>query len=425
MILPNKPFDVEKPDPATYSKDLFSPGKVDIQNGSSWGILPGYDENARYESLNYEGSLGFESPVSRRQFPWSKFDRFYSIDLERENPSGRHYIFICRPDLYLIKEGSATNGNTIELSEESRVNRDDYFMYLAKMHPEIIASLTGDFGGFVSALSNTSSAAASASGYGNSRTTDGTKIASSGMSLTIHTFVPYLTTRIESIQLPDYQIQTGEIVQPYTHYRIPYTKSALESSTGGEFTIEFREDRYYSIHKLFYAWIYYQNGVMRNIFKPKKKYIMYNSLDYPTSIYDFLVDETGENVIYWAKYTGCVPTSVPMSNLSYNRGSDPGNLKVSIPFNYFYCEHMSMSILRDFQYNSLGYIAMKSLASRNTNPTQFHPCELSDTVPIYNADRRIGETYVGRPVLILTSSRGKDSTNVDPSAVAIKLRWLP
>ena len=291
-------------------------------------------------------------------------------------------------------------------------------MYLAKMHPEIIASLTGDFGGFgTTTLSNTTEAAASGSGYGNSRTTDGSRIASKGVTLTIHAFIPYLTSRVESINLPDYQIQTGEMVQPYTHYRIPYTKSAIESSTGGEVTIEFREDRYYSIHKLFYAWVYYQNGVMRNIFRPKKKYLMYNSLDYPTSIYDFLVDETGENVIYWAKYTGCVPTTVPMSNMSFNRGSDPGNLKVSIPFNYFYCEHMSMGILRDFQYNSLGYIAMKKLKN-----CQLNPCSLSDTVPIYDADFRLGKSYVGRPVLVFT---GMYNNGVNESARAIKLRWLP
>ena len=144
---------------------------------------------------------------------------------------------------------------------------------------------------------------------------------------------------------------------------------------------------------------------------------MYNSLDYPTSIYDFLVDETGENVIYWAKYTGCVPTTVPMSNMSFNRGSDPGNLKVSIPFNYFYCEHMSMGILRDFQYNSLGYIAMKKLKN-----CQLNPCSLSDTVPIYDADFRLGKSYVGRPVLVFT---GMYNNGVNESARAIKLRWLP
>ena len=33
---------------------------------------------------------------------WVKFDRYYSVDLSKEGPSGRHYIFFCRPDLNLV-----------------------------------------------------------------------------------------------------------------------------------------------------------------------------------------------------------------------------------------------------------------------------------------------------------------------------------
>ena len=386
-------------------------------SNKEWGLLSGYFSN-EFKSLDSDKNPillmndGFNSDITKQS--WVNFDRFYSTDLSIEQPSGRHYIFICRPDLYLVEEGSATSGG-ITLSSESRVNVDPYFTYLAQFHPEIIASLTGDFAGIKSqTLSNTSQKATTSSGYGNSRTTDGTtvKVGNKSYQLTIHSFMPYLTTRIESLQLPDYKINTNTIVQPYTKYTIPYTTSAIESSTGGSFSINFREDKYYSIHKLFYAWIYYQHNVMKNIFRPKTKYLRYNALDYATSIYDFIVDDTGENIIYWSKYTGCVPTEVPMSDLSFNRNSG-AETKTSVEFAYFYCEHMDRNILMDFQYNSLGYIAMNNYFK----DSKMHPFSIDQTVPIYNENTFLGKNYVGRPVIFYGTDKNKGPV--------FKLRWLP
>lgn len=381
-----------------------------------WGMLSGYFSNDFYSldrSKNIALAMNDGTADAAHKQAWVDFDRFYSIDLHTELPSGRHYIFMCRPDLYLVEEGSAASG-VLQLSSESRVNVDPYFTYLAKFHPEIIASLTGDFAGIKSnVLTNTTESAASESGYGNSQTTDGTKVISNGKAyqLTIHSFIPYFTSRVESLQLPDYNIKSNMIVQPYTKYSMPYTTSAIESTTGGNFDITFREDRYYSIHKLFYGWLYYQNNVMRNIFSPKKKYVMYNALDYATSIYDFIVDETGENIIYWTKYTGCVPTNVPMSDLSFNRGGEAES-KVSISFSYFMCEHMDRNILLDFQYNSLGYIAMNNYFSDR----KLNPFPIDQTVPIYNKDTFLGKNFVGRPVIFYgDDSRGNK---------VFKLRWL-
>lgn len=341
--------------------------------------------------------------------PWTKFDRFYSIDWEQENPSARHYIFILRPDLYLL-EDSGDDLGTMKLCSESRVDRDPYFTYLAKMHPEIVASLTGSFSGLGSKMTKITNKYTTDSGYGNATGSDGTTL--NGYTLPIHTFIPFLTSRVESLQLPDYKIKSDRIVQPYTKYSIPYTQSAIESTTGGDVTLTFREDKYYSIHKLFYAWVYYEDKVMRNEFQPKEKYLKYNSLDYATSIYDFLVDDTGENVLYWAKYTGCVPTEVPMGNFGFNKGGS-GETKVSISFDYFYCEHMDLNILRDFQYNSLGYDYMATLKASNR---QLRPCSLNDTEPIYNDADRLGPAFNGRPVIIcMTDPLGQP---------VIKLRWL-
>ena len=368
-------------------------------SNSEWGLLSGYFSN-EFNSLDSNKNpilmMNDGNNDSATKQSWVNFDRFYSIDLTTEQPSGRHYIFICRPDLYLVEEGSSVAGG-ITLSSESRVNTDPYFTYLAQFHPEIIASLTSDFAGMKSQTDTNAS---------------NVRVGNSVYQLSNHVFMPYLTTRIESLQLPDYKINSNTIVQPYTKYTIPYTTSAIESSTGGTFSINFREDRYYSIHKLFYAWIYYQNNVMKNIFRPKTKYLRYNALDYATSIYDFIVDDTGENIIYWAKYTGCVPIEIPMSDMSFNRNSGAEN-KTSVDFAYFYCEHMDRNILMDFQYNSLGYTAMNGQFKNN----KMNPFPISQTVPIYSENTFLGKNYVGRPVIFYGNDKNKGPV--------FKLRWLP
>ena len=378
--------------------------------------MPGYKKYPSGNNYISDASLlmndGTSGPNGLN--PWVRFDRFYSIDLHNELPPNRHYVFVCRPDLYLIDKNSATGGSTLKLSAESRVAYDPFFKYLASFYPQIIGSLTGEF---ISAqnmiLSNTSSAAVAGSGYGNSQKTDGTAVGST--ELTIHGFIPFLTGRVESLQLPDFTAKQNNIVQPYTKYSLPYTTTTMESTTGGTFDITFREDRYYSIHKLFYAWLYYQGNVMRNIFRPKDKYLMYNAIDYATSIYDIAVDETGENIIYWAKYTGCVPTNVPMSDLSFNRGGDSED-KVTISFAYFLCEQMDRDVLIDFQYNSIGYIALDKLTGGGN--TALWPFDISKTVPIYDSNTFLGKNLVGRPVIFYGMDK---STN----KMSLKLRWLP
>lgn len=383
------------------------------KSSGAYGILPGYF-NSIDEFVNPTRerniALAMNDGTDDREHlqSWADFDRFYSIDVCRESPSGKHYIFMCRPDLYLIENP----GQNLMLSTTSRVAYDAYFTYLADFYPQIIGSLTGDFAG-IKSLQKTSQAAAAASGYGNSISTDGTRIRIGGAmrTLTIHAFIPYITSRIESLQLPDYTIKQNAIVQPYTKYSIPYSTSAIESSTGGSFDITFREDYDLSLHKLFYAWIYYMNGVMRNLFRPKDQYLKYNAIDYATSIYDFLVDDTGENVLYWAKYTGAIPTSVPMSDLSFNRGGKP-DTNITIPFSYYYCEHMSREILLDFNYNSLGYIAMNTYCGNN----KLNPVSIDQTLPLYNSDTFMGRNFAGRPVILYKKVNGVPT---------IKLRWIP
>lgn len=363
------------------------------------------EDNAFLASLN-DGYLGENA--------WTSFDRWYSVDLSQEGPSGRHYIFICRPDLNLVQQtGSSTNGRSKNLNDENGVSEDPYFRYLADFYPDIISSLTAEYN-----ITTKSSlgAAMAGSGYGNSlyNTQEG------GQTMPVHALLPFLTSRAESLQLPDYTIKTDEIRQPFTRYGIPYASSAIESMTGGDFDITFRDDKYFSVRKLFYAWVYYMDGVMRDRFTPKDKYLIYNCFDYATSIYDFLVDETGENVMWWTKYTGCFPYQVPLSDLSFNRGSDPDS-KCTISFKYYICEPTSYASLIDFNYNSLGYRFMResetSVRKDAMKPNlKFADSAIADKYRS-SAGSFLGSNFVGRPCIYIQKSEFDGH-------LGIKLKWL-
>lgn len=336
------------------------------------------------------------------------FNRYYAINLADESPSGKHYVFFCRPDLYLLD----VKGNWYTLSTKSRVAQDSFFQKLAYEDPMIIRSLTAEFADSNVRNIQSTFAAPSQSGYGNSTTTDGTRDAN-GVSLSIHSLIPFLTGRVESIQLPDYSIKTFSLTQPYTKYSLPMSLTSIESTTGGSFDVSFREDGNFSITKMFYAWIRYMDGVMRNEYSPKAKYQKYNALDYATSVYDIIVDPTGTEIKFFGKYTGVIPTAVPLSDHGFNKsGGSSGASSVNISFQYFHYEPLNPEILLDFNYNSLGYIYMENAGKYRVFDMRSCPLPYMDT---YDSNYlSAGRPYVGRPYVVQDTQRRK-----------FFLRWMP
>lgn len=399
--------------------------KPPLPNTTRGDLLYGTTNPTANMSLLYQLNDG----IGPTKTDWYRFDRWYSVDPTRDEVSGRHYIFILRPDLNLTDPALST-AEKVMLNSDAGIAGDAFWQYLAQYHPEIIASLTGEFR-LQSNLQSTS-AVASGSGQGNSIFNDGsTAFDASGKNpvpIGMHSLIPFLTGRVESLQQPDFSIKNYNLTQPYTRYSIPYAASAIESQTGGSFDITFRDDGQFSVRKLFYAWIYYMDGVMRNKFKPKDKYILYNAFDYATSVYDIMVDATGENIIWWSKYTGCFPTSVPISDLSFNKGSAPDS-KVSIPFVYYYHEDLNVGSLLDLNFNSLGYVYMRQVIGQaQANQSYYNAASklmFNPPVPyaaIYNqtvgyGNSFLGKNQVGRPVIFVSQDeRGNP---------LMKLRFMP
>ena len=62
---------------------------------------PGFYSDTHGASVN-EDILFTHGDGAIGNLDWVSFDRFYTVDLNKEGPSGRHYIFFCRQDLNLV-----------------------------------------------------------------------------------------------------------------------------------------------------------------------------------------------------------------------------------------------------------------------------------------------------------------------------------
>lgn len=269
------------------------------------------------------------------------FNRFYALYPEMEMPANlKTYVFITRPDLNIFS--SIEHGTLAEF-----IGTDGMTQRLLLENPEVLLWLSKGF-------------------------TDK------------HDFIPYLQGRTESIQIPDVQIRTSDFTIPFFSYKYSFPTVTNESETGGSFEITFREDDQMRITKLFHYWLMYMDAVNKNRYRPSRSHIYDHSFDYMCSVYEFICDPTSEWILFYTKYTGCVPTSVPTSNFSYSRGGTYDN-KVGITFQYIRTETLRPAVISDFMENV-------HIPTTNHNYLSLHDDQFDITSPSLSACPTITRT---------------------------------
>ena len=313
----------------------------------------------KIEADRVRKDLGILIGEDNLRHAYQYFNRYNQSYHDNEMRPLIQYVFMVRPDLNILNE--------VDMNVPSETCINDSFINLMVQDNNICCrQLVGD------------------SFYG-------------------HDWMPMMVGRVESLQIPDYTLKDYQISQPYTNYLMPYAGSAIDSQTGGSFDIVFKEDNTLRVVKTFQTWCYYIDKLTRNQFKPKDKYITYNKFDYMSSVYHIICDVDGTTVLYWSKYTGCFPTSVPISNLSFNLGGNIDN-KISIPFRYFIHEALNPDIIMDFNRNSgmhpqWSYSYWKSICKKY----EYGGYNMEESIPNLR--------YAGKPFIVREGWK-------------IKLRWL-
>jgi hypothetical protein len=305
-------------------------------------------------------NLGLTSP--NKETVYKNFNRYGKIFPENELSSFITYVFFVRPDLNLFVKGDNKTLNT-------DIANDPFFAYVQNTNPYILKSL-------------------SIAGLG-----------------TNHNFLPILFDRIESFPITDIILKDYELAQNFTGQRKFYAGNALDSTTGIRIDISFREAKDLIITQLFQAWVTYINNVILDKAKPDPNYIYSKEFDYMSSVYFFACEPDGETIVFPHKTIGLFPTTVPLSNISFNRLGNIDN-RVSISFCSSFCDYFNPLIYKDFNLSSGVTAAQASLDKKGNFP---------DHIPIYDVKTGTSQIYTGRP--FVCPFRKKDGT------LAFKLFW--
>ncbi len=233
--------------------------------------------------------------------------------------SAREYIFFTKPDLHLYTSDydSKTNTFTIKTKGKDKINKglESYFWQdLFKNKDRIIRCLQASYGG-------------------------------------IDLFNHLLQNTVNSnLELPTLNAPSIETSTNTYGVSLSYRGSSEESDDGPEFSLEFKDDKYLNVYSFFRAYEEYETLKKHGTIKPQPAYTMNKIIHDQFSIYKFIVDEDMETIIYWGKYYGVYPTSLPRDAFSNSNFQD--GLTFSINFKAAFYEDMRPEILYDF--NSVG-----------------------------------------------------------------------
>lgn len=245
------------------------------------------------------------------------FNRYRHIYHGDEIKSGKKYCFIVKPDLNIPEA----------------INKDPYFANLYTTRPHILQCLT----------------------HVNLNSVMKGDV-TSGPTENNH-FISFLTDRTMSFALPDFNVQEYKLDQPFTNFSTSYAGNSNEIRTNQSTQVQFRDTVNLDVLTLFDAWIKYEDLVSYGVVAPYYDYataaMTYGVpiIDYATSIYEIITRPDGTEILYWAKFTGLFPTTVPHSNYQYSWQDEIDN-EIEIQFSGGLPETLNPRILADFNYNA-------------------------------------------------------------------------
>lgn len=165
-------------------------------------------------------------------------------------------------------------------------------------------------------------------------------------------FMMSLSNRALSFSANDEAIETGEYGNTYTGYKIAYAKNDVKSKTAGSFSVTLRDDRRSFIYQIIRCWVEYASGVYRGDLTPAKSSIIDKILDYAGACYYIITAEDGETILFWSKYYGVFPTSIPATQYSWAAGNTLFNPELNVEFAYSFKRDFSPRIIAEFNRNA-------------------------------------------------------------------------
>lgn len=208
-----------------------------------------------------------------------------------------------------------------------------------------------------------------------------------------HDFNPFLSNAAQSFDLSDEKLETLEHGETFTGWKVKYGKHTNGTKTAGSFSIAYNETNRIEVYKIHKAWVDYISKVYRGEVDARETNIKDMVLDYACSVYYFLCAEDGETVLFWSKYVGVFPTSIPAGQFAWSKENIVKMPENTVEYDYAWKDDMDPASLADFNYNS----KLTSYTNLPTHSSLYNPHILGP-----------GYAFAGRPFLdIRKNSDGK------------------
>lgn len=164
---------------------------------------------------------------------------------------------------------------------------------------------------------------------------------------------------ISNLEVRSLSAQTVETPTNMYGVGFSYRGSSEASDDNIDFSLEFKDGKWLDVYHYFKTYEEYETLKHHGSIRPWKYYIENKIIHDQFSIYKFLVDEDMETILYWGKYYGVMPMSLPRDVFS-NANFDSG-ISYSVDFKAAFFEDMKPEIIGDFNaiskeyYDSLPY----------------------------------------------------------------------
>jgi hypothetical protein len=169
-------------------------------------------------------------------------------------------------------------------------------------------------------------------------------------------FLPIFTNKARGFTTTDVNMEQQEAYVTKQGYKMPIPTYKTVSEASSTVAIPTFETPNLDIMKTLSIWVNYISNVTDGTFHANPIMVKNGVIDYMSSIYYFVLEPDGKTLKYWAKYTGCWPNVIPMSQMSFRKG-ESNMVEVEANFIYTSKEDMNVAVLEDFNRVSLGLIS--------------------------------------------------------------------
>jgi len=265
--------------------------------------------------------------VDRYNMDWThKFSRFGVLDPFNTLTNTREYLFFTKPDLCLLTTQIKNATNSAYWPLTKVLSNNAFFVDAINRYRDMAEQLQSSYKQdypFMNVLSN---------------------------SVT------------STLDLPGLSAENIESAGNVMGTKINYRGTSYKSDEDFDFNLEFEDTKRLDIYMLFKMYDEYEklkwNGAIDFVNAETdrwKNYILNRVLHDQFSIYKIVVGEDGYRIVYFARITGCYPTSIPRDAFSdMNRISEAGQ-KLTVGFKGHFVRDMDPIILSQFNKLSLAY----------------------------------------------------------------------